>query len=499
MKWTPTQSMRCDFNPSGTMGMRRRAVRGGAVTGAGQALAFAIRFGATAILARQLVPADFGLVAIVAVVAGFVGMFTDAGLTIATVQQDRITHEQVSSLFWINAALGCLLAATLAALAYPIAAVYEEPRLVGIAHVLSVTFVLAGLTVQHQALLRRAMRFKTIVVVNTGSLLLGAATGAGMAVAGYGYWSLVGMAIATAIGKASLSWALTGWVPGGMRRGSGVRPMLRVGGDVLCFDTVNYFARNADNLLIGWYWGAGALGFYEKAYSLVIAPIAQINAPLSSVAIPALSRLKTERERYANFVLHAIQLQASIVVPIIILLTIYAHEVTRIWLGPGWERTAILFQLLGIAATIRALTNPTGWLLISLGYTKRYRNLGLLNSFVIVLAFIVGLPFGSAGVAVSYSIAMAILFVPTWWITVRGTPLAPSQIFSSIAHPLAAGLIAGATTYALAFAKPDSVNGMTWRFGGVGFFIMAYLSILLGALGRWSFYRSIVTEFRAAS
>jgi len=138
--------------------IKKRAVRGGAYTALSQAGMFVIRFGSTAVMARILVPADYGLIAMTAVVTGFVGMFKDAGLTMATIQKQNVTHRQVSTLFWINVALGCLIAAALIALAPAVAAFYKEPKLVGITRALALGFVFGGFTLQHLALLRRRLR-----------------------------------------------------------------------------------------------------------------------------------------------------------------------------------------------------------------------------------------------------------------------------------------------------------------------------------------------------
>src|SRR5207237_1933354 len=158
------------------------------------------------ILARLLTPKDFGLFAMVTTVMAFLRVFKDAGLSTATIQREDITHGQVSNLFWINVAMSGAIGLLLAAGSPAIAWFYREPRLVPITLVLSSTFLLSGLAVQHTALLNRQMRFQAIAVVQVGSMLVGIAVGIGMAWHNYSYWSLVGGNFATVAATLLLAW-----------------------------------------------------------------------------------------------------------------------------------------------------------------------------------------------------------------------------------------------------------------------------------------------------
>src|SRR5690606_7476958 len=119
--------------------LKGRSVRGGAITFTAQAAKFVLQIGSTMVLARMLTPNDFGLVAMATAVTGILGMFNDAGLSIATVQRQHITQGQVSTLFWINVGISIILTLTTGALAPAIAWFYGEPRLIGITLVLATT------------------------------------------------------------------------------------------------------------------------------------------------------------------------------------------------------------------------------------------------------------------------------------------------------------------------------------------------------------------------
>lgn len=483
------------FNTPGPQsGLKQKSVRGGVTTVGSQAAKFVLRFGATAVLARLLTPEDYGLIAMTVVVTGFAGIFKDAGLTAATVQSERLRHAQVSTLFWINVALGCAIAALLAAASPLVAAFYDEPRLAPVTMALGLAFVLSGATVQHQALLRREMRFSALALIEIVSMLAGIATAVTMAYAGFTYWSLVGMTLGSAAANLAAVWITVRWRPGAPRRGSNVRPMLKFGSDVLSFSVVNYFSRHADNLLIGWYWGAVPLGLYDKAYTLLLWPISQINAPVSAVAIPALSRARPDPARFRRFFLGALQMASSVSVPIVFGIVLFADEIVALWLGPQWHETAKFFRLLSLAALLSALSNPMGPLLIAAGLTRRYRQLGLITAPIIVAAFAIGLPYGPEGVAVSYSTAMALLFLPTWAWAVRGTGVSLRDVGSVLWGPAVAGFaafLAAAGTRRLAeLSMPPAAAALL----SAVLFSLVYAFVLLYAFGKWRFFVGLLED-----
>ena len=145
-----------------------------------------------------------------------------------------------------------------------------------------------------------------------------------------GYWSLVLMQLTTVITSAIAVWAACGWRPGLPVRRSGVREMLAFGGHLTGFNFVNYFSRNADNILIGKFIGADALGLYAKAYGLFMMPISQIRSPLNQVAMPVLSSLQNQPERYIKYYQRLIDILASLTIPLTLYCAIEADFLIQI-------------------------------------------------------------------------------------------------------------------------------------------------------------------------
>jgi O-antigen/teichoic acid export membrane protein len=425
--------------------LRARSIRGGAVTLAAQAGKFAIQLLSTMVLARLLTPADFGLVAMVTVITGFVGLFKDLGLSQATVQRSHITHAQVSTLFWINVIISALLMIIITAIAPAIAWIYREPRLMWITIALAGTFIFSGLAVQHQALLRRQMKFLSLVIVDLLSVLVGITIALLMAWHGSHYWALVMQTIAQTISYCVLIWLWCDWKPTRLRKGSGVREMLGFGGDLTGFQVVNYFARNADNAMIGWRWGDRVLGLYGRAYQLLLLPLAQINNPMSGVAIPALSRLQNHPKQYRAAFIQLLEKLTLITMPAIALTIVCADWIVRLVLGAQWAEAAKIFVWLGLAALFQPLTYTTGWLFVSQGRTREQLLWGIIGSSMIVLSFVIGLRWGAIGVAIAYSLCMNFLATPVLlWMVGRRGPVSTGDLYRIAAFPTIAAVAVSA-------------------------------------------------------
>lgn len=424
-----------------------RSFRGGVVTLGGQGIKFVLGLVSTAVLARLLRPQDFGLVAMVTSITAFIGLFKDLGLSNATVQRLQVTHEQISFLFWINVALSLGTTLVVLALAPAIAWFYHEPRLLWVTVALSLSFVLGGLAVQHQALLRRQMQFKSLAVRDIIAMVCGMASSITLAWFGFGYWSLVAGPVTANIVGCVLLWTICDWRPGAFRRGVGARGMLAFGGNLTIFNLVNYFSRNFDNILIGRVLGASPLGIYSKAYGLLMLPISQINFPMAAVLLPGLSRLQNETVEYAKLFINSVRSIALLTVPIVVFSFFFAQDVVLVLLGKRWLPVAPVFQLLAPAALFGAISFAPGWLCQSLGRSRRQRNYALISAPICVAGFFIGIRWGIAGVAASYSITFSCLFWWYVWYASKDSPVAFSKIGTVFLAALLPALLAGVTAW----------------------------------------------------
>ena len=421
--------------------LKGHSVRGGLITLISQVCKFGFSLISNVLLARLLTPQDYGLVGMVATVTLFVSFFKDLGLSQATIQKEEITQEQVSTLFWINVALGIATTFITVALAPVAVWFYNEPRLSAIMLVSSISFVVSSLGIQHSALLTRQMQFRALVIIDIASNFIGLASGVIFALSGFGYWVLVIFPLVSTVVNTSLTWFICGWRPGLPARKSGVRSMLVFGGNLTGFNIINYFGRNLDNILIGKVWGAQQLGLYAKAYQLLVLPLNQINGPISSVAVPTLSRLVDTPKRYRQAYLKIIEKALIIAIPLMVFMISTSDWIIQILLGPQWKDSSLIFMLLGVAGILQPIANSTGWLFISQGRTKEMLQWGVISTAIAVLSFVIGLPWGAVGVAASYSTVWLCLTMPLLlWFVGRISPVKTKDFYLTIAPVAFAGL-----------------------------------------------------------
>ncbi len=421
--------------------LKGRSVRGGLVNLTSQGAQFLIQSTATIVLARLLTPADFGLVAMVATVTSLGQAFADLGLSEATIQRKEINDDQVSVLFWINVAIGLGLTLLTVALAPVLAKFYRDPRLINITLLLSLTFLIGGLRVQPDALLKRQMRFSSLAVRDVASYGLAVPVAITMAWRGASYWALVALPLTLNLTQMALSWLMVNWRPGLPRRDAHVGSMIAFGGNVAASYFLINVSRSADNVLIGWYWGAGPLGLYSRAYNLLMLPVRLLSASAVSVAIPAFSRTQDDPEHFARYYLRAVNLIMWISAPVFGFLFVAAKPVIVMILGNQWREAAPVFQILAISALGQLLLESTIWLFVSRGQSKQLLKLLLIISPIIVGSFAIGLPFGIKGVALSGSLVL--LSILPWMLkfTFRGTTLTLQRLGRALLYPVSLGLV----------------------------------------------------------
>ncbi|MBN1972659.1 MAG: lipopolysaccharide biosynthesis protein [Sedimentisphaerales bacterium] len=423
--------------------IKGHSIRGGAVTIAAQGVKFVLHTVSTAILARLLIPADFGLIAMVSVFTEFVNLFKDLGLSMATIQKKDITHQQVSFMFWINVAMSILLMIIAAAISPFVARFYGEPRLVLITIAIGSMFIFGGLIAQHTALMRRQMRFSTLAVIEIAAIAGGITAASISAYFGLRYWSLVIMTAVRGIINVILVWWQSPWRPGRPTMNCGVRSMLAFGGSLTGSRILGYLTANSDNAIIGSALGSDALGFYSKAYGLLTLPMNQLTDPIYTIMIPALSRLQAEPKQYSRFYLQTFSAIVLMMLPLVSFLFVSADEIVYILLGSQWTSVSTTFKYLAPAAFFSAVGFAPGWLFISLGRAGTQFRVNLISTPIHIAGFLIGVHWGINGVAAAYSLTKIATTILAFYLAANKSPVRLYDIIHAVLIPAAGSLLAG--------------------------------------------------------
>ena len=397
--------------------MGQSVKRGAMATGGAQIVKLGCQITSVIVLSRLLQPDDFGIVAMAAPVAAFVGLFLDMGLTQATVQKKSITGAEVNSLFWINMAVSAVLGAVMILISPLVAKFYGEPQVALLVAVMSLQLLVVGLGAQHSALVTRRMAFGRLAMLESVGAVLGLAAAIAWAYFERTYWALFIGGMTTMMCTTLGCWMSSHWRPGAPRWVDGTKDMVRFGAGLTGFNFANFFGRNIDQILIGRHWGNQQLGLYDRANRLLLFPLQQVIYPLGRVMVPALSRLRHEPERYRKAYLRVAPLLLFLAVPGVAAAIALADLLIPLALGQQWNGTVRIFQALGFAGMLQPLNSPAGWLFISQGRSGDFMKWGIFGALTISATVIIGLPYGVLGVAVGYAIH-EYLRTPLLWLYV---------------------------------------------------------------------------------
>jgi len=433
----------------GESDLKKRSVRGFTASVAGEGIDFVLRVGSISVLARMLLPEYFGLITMIMVVTSVVDRLKDLGLTVVTIQRKTITHEEVSTLFWINAGAGLAMALIVAACAYPLALFYKEPRLVPMTLAMATTFIWTGMAVQHSALLNRQMKYANLAVIQISSNALSLAAAIVLAWSGAGYWALIAREALRTVALAIGVWFCLPWIPSLPSRAAKVRQMLSFGGDLTAFNLVYFISSGVDKILIGRLFGATSLGMYRQGAQLALLPAAQLVYPVNNVAQSVLSRLQSDPERYRRSYSKLVTALCAVMMPLMLFLAIFAREAILVAFGKNWLPATTILQIMAMTSFIETAMATAGSVMLTCGKSRRYLVLGVMTSIATIASFVAGIPWGVEGIALGHLVCTWVGCIPVLVWSFKGTPISLRTFGSAISRPFAASLLMGALLYNL--------------------------------------------------
>ena len=467
------------------------AIRNAGITIFAQATIFALQLVGTVLLARMLTPADFGVVTMVTTFSLLLASFGLAGITEAILQSEKLNRSLASNLFWINLGGAFTLSLAFAGTGSLLAKFYANPHITHVAIGFSFVIFFSIAPVLHLSLLKRGMRFKAISVNDIIGRVAYALTGIGCAYFGWGYWSLVAAAVVQPVIICVGTWILCPWLPDLPRREPGTGRLVRYAINVYGRFSLNYCTGNTDNFLVGWRFGAPALGFYKKAYDLFVLPSCQLLAPTLAVAIGALSRKTKDTEDFKRYFIKGLTVVTFVGMAASAELTLIGRDAVRLLLGYKWGESGLIFTYFAPGIGFMLVYQTSGWIHLSLGTTGRWLRWTVFELAFIVMLFLLGLRWGPAGVAGAWTTSYLLLIVPAFWYAGKPIGLSVGAVLNAIWRYVLAALIAGFTCAAvvapmkwLPFAAPYGLAGVVTRIITISsLFALLYLGSIVVIFG----------------
>ena len=389
--------------------LKRAAARGVAWKIAAEALSQVTRLVVLLILARLLIPSEFGVAGIVIAFAIFVPLFADLGLGAALIQTPTLTEIERSTVFWTSVPLGLGFMLLGIGLSWPLAAIFDEPSLQPLFASFSVCFLLASLASVPSALLIRVMDFRALELRVIAGNVVGGVLSVALALRGFGPWAIVGGEIANRAVALVMLWLQCDWRPRLMFSRRTLRAQFAYGGTLFGAYLLLQFSQTIQTLMVGRFLGPTALGRLSVSQTLVYMPFNRIAGPIQEVMFPTFSRMQDEPARILSALNRVNQVLAAIAFPTLAGLAILAPEFTNVVLGARWDGTAAIIRVLALGGMALALQRVNFSVLSARGYARSIMWVGIGAVVSGIAAILVGYPYGLTVTSVAIVVQMILL------------------------------------------------------------------------------------------
>ncbi|WP_035720428.1 lipopolysaccharide biosynthesis protein [Bradyrhizobium sp. ARR65] len=399
--------------------------------------------GSQVVLARLLGPADFGIVAMCAPIFGLCCLFNDLGLSQAVIQSPSLSVDDSNNIFWINFALGCVLALVLLLLAPALASFYNDHRVAEVLAALSLVIVVNSLSFQQVALMHRRMQTVPILLIDIAPVLANAIASISAAQLNFGYWAIVIGQMVHALTAGLLAWTLSPFRPARPHALAKALPLMRFGAHLTGLSIASFAATSLSPLLIGRLFGAQQVGLFDRGYKLVSMSSVQFLTPLSRIAETSLARLYADLNQYRQAHLQFSEALILFLTPGLVCLAFMSDYAVQVLYGSEWIAASDIVRWFSVAGLLAPAGTAASWLFVSQGRTDQMLRYGLVGQVLSVLSLVLGLLWGPVGVAVSAAIFSIPIHGLTLWGATRHGPVSLSH-FLNMLFPIGLSIIVSA-------------------------------------------------------
>ncbi|WP_282776951.1 lipopolysaccharide biosynthesis protein [Phaeodactylibacter xiamenensis] len=369
-----------------------------------------VKLGIGIILARLLLPEDFGLIGMLAVFIGISQSFVNSGMGSGLIQKQDRTDADFSTVFVFNLVVSTLFYVLLFFTAPFIADFYDEPRLVNITRVLSLNIIINALAIVQRSRLEIDIDFKSLTKVNITGTIVSGTIAILAANYGYGVWALVIQQIVNAFVTVTVLWSLNKWKPSILFSKESFRALFGFGSKLMLASIYAQAFQNIYNITIGKYYNAGDLGFYNRAKSLSDIPSDTVSNILLQVTYPILSSLQNDKVRMVSVYKRMIKMSAFLIIPTMILIALLAEPLIRVLLTDKWLPSVILLQWIAIARITYPISVINMGVLNAMGRSDLFLKVDLSKAPVILISLFITIPISVEAMVIGFFINSYIAF-----------------------------------------------------------------------------------------
>jgi teichuronic acid exporter len=355
-----------------------------------QGLAFIINI----VIARILVPADYGIIGLISVFMGISQVIINAGFASALIRKQDRSEEDFSTVFYYNILSGIFLYLLLFIAAPWIAAFYKMPVLIPVTRVAGLNMIIASLSTIHITKLTIAVNFKTLTKISLISTLITGMFGIFLAYHGYGVWALVFQGLAASVLSTILLWVYVKWIPGRVFSTASFKNLFGFGSKLMLSGLLDTVYNNLYQMIIGKKYTTADLGYFTRATVLVQLPSNNITEVIQRVTFPVLSEMQQDIKALTNHYQRLLKMSAFIIFPIMAFLIALSEPLVRLILTDKWLPVVPLVKVLSLSYMFYPIHAINLNLLKVKGRPELFLRLEVIKKIIITIVLFASVPFG---------------------------------------------------------------------------------------------------------
>lgn len=447
-----------------------------------------LQFITTIILARLLSPFDFGLMGMALVITGFLDLLKDLGTTSAVIRQKNPSEEFLSSVYWMNISIGLVFTIVLYLSSVWVGALYHEGKVIPVLRFISFAFLISSIGSLHQTLLEKDLCFKKLAQLEIFSMLVASLVGIIFALNGYGVMSLAYQSLTGSIVMTLLLWCTSQWRPKWIFHWRQIKSVGRYSANLTGFNVFNYFARNADNLLIGCFLGAQALGWYQLAYRIMFYPLQSVSDVVGRVIFPLYSHVQDDPIAFRRVYLKVVGTIAFVTFPLMTGIMAVSKTFIMTVFGVQWTIVASLIMILAPIGMVQSVGTTVGAIYLAKGRTDWMFRWGVGVGILVIISFVIGLHWGVVGVAAAYAIISLAVAYPNLAIPFSLIELKFTDFIKALSKPFVLSLSMVLVVQSVKMLLPQDLTSACVLI------ILVSVGVLVYVMGSWMVNRGHVHD-----
>lgn len=363
-----------------------------------------IQFIVQIILARLLLPEDYGIIALVVVFTSIASIFVQSGLNTALIQKKDADELDFSSVFYLSLFLACIIYFTLFFLAPSIAIFYNIPEITPVFRVLSITLIFGVFNSIQNAVISRRLQFKKLFLSSTGAFFISGIVGIYMAYTGFGVWALVWHQISNSLAVTLILWFTVKWRPRLLFSYNRVKSLFSYGWKLLLTSLINRLYDEISSLIIGKMYAPAMLGFYNRGRSFPQLLVSNLDGSIQSVMFPVLSSQQDNKTLVKNMMRRSVVTSSFFVFPMMVGLAVIAEPLVKLLLTEKWLPAVPFIQIFCVSYVLTPIQSANLEAIKALGYSDVYLKLALIKRTIGIVILIITVFFGVYAIAMGQAI-----------------------------------------------------------------------------------------------